>query len=459
MVVLLSTPLSIGMSMLSFKIEISSVQHIDDFVFELDLSKNSLMAIVGKNGVGKTLLFKAIQNLVTANTFAKTSNKYIFNEKSQILYTIDSSIEYRFQYNPQVETIDLNDSVEDSIIQNINVELPIPFGERFQFQRFGEIDSELRRNIISQQYKIPIELIELLNFIYDTNRFDNLIEVAIKNKKYYAIVLPDNYYIREDYFSSGEYFIISIYKLIQTQCRLIAIDEIDISLDAMAQVRFIQKLRELLQKYEINLLFTTHSLGVMKTLQDDELFYMEYDSGSCSIENKSYNYIKSLLYGFIDYDKYLLVEDEVLKEFIEFVLADEKIFPKYIILPIGGADNVIKLMERNRTKEIFNKAQNVMSVLDGDVKKIYDEVEDVMFLPFESVEKELFEHYQAQQFITFTQYEKDKYQLNNARAKTIYKVAIREKIKTQEEIFEYLIAQKLNEVAEFKTILLDFLHY
>jgi ABC-type dipeptide/oligopeptide/nickel transport system ATPase component len=444
--------------MLNFKVHIRSVQHINEFTFELDLTNNILMAIVGKNGVGKTLLFKAIQNLITSNTFATTSNKHIFNEKSKINYIIDSEQEYRFVYNSQVETIDFKGSVDESILKDISVELPIPYGERFEFRRFGDIDSELRKNIISQQYSKPTELIELLNFIYDTERFDELIEVEIKAKKYYAIVLPDDYYIREDYLSSGEYFIISIYKLIQKRCKLIVIDEIDISLDAMAQVRFIQRLRELLQRYEINLLFTTHSLGIMKTLQSNELFYMESENGSCSIENRSYNYIKSLLYGFIDYDKYLLVEDEVLKEFIEFTLEGERVFPKYIILPIGGADNVVNLMHKNSIKKIFSNVENVLSILDGDVKSIHESEPNVVFLPFESIEKELFEHYKVEKFIILTEHQKTTYQLQNTKAKTLYKVVIRENIKTKYEIFEYLKLQKNNEVEQFKAAILNFLN-
>ncbi len=446
--------------MLNFKIQIKNVQHIKDFIFEIDLTKNKLMAIVGKNGVGKTLLFKSIENLITSNTFSKTSNKHIFNENSEISYIIDLNKKYTFTFNKSVETIDLNESIEEEIIKNINVELPIPFGERFQFRRFGEIDSQIRTSIITSKYNKPNELIELLNFIYDTTRFDNLIEVEISKKKFYAITLADNYYIREDYLSSGEYFVISIYKLIQSKCKLIAIDEIDISLDAMAQVRFIKKLREMIQKYEINIIFSTHSLGIMKMLESNELFYMDFNDGNCTIENKSYNYIKSLLYGFTDYDKYLLVEDDVLKDFIDFILSGEKIFHKYIVLPIGGADNVVKLMEKNSEKEVFGKIENVKSVLDGDIssKTIYNSRGDILFLPFESIEKDLYSFNSSENFINFTQEEINKFNLQNVNAKTLYKVVIREEKKTQIEIFEFLKSKKTSQVDIFKSNLIDFLN-
>ena len=446
--------------MLNFKLQIKNIQHIKDFTFEVDLSKNKLMAVVGKNGVGKTLLFKSIQNLITSNTFSKTSNKHIFNQDSQIIYTIDFHKSYIFIYNDSVETLDLKENIDDETIKNINVELPIPFGERFQFIRFGDIDSSLRAKIVTQKYNKPEQLIELLNFIYDTDRFNNLIEVEISKKKFYAIVLEDDYYIREDYLSSGEYFVINIYKLIQSRCKLIAIDEIDISLDAMAQVRFIKKLREIIQEYEINLIFSTHSLGIMKTLESNELFYMDFNDGNCTIENKSYNYIKSLLYGFTDYDKYLLVEDDVLKDFIDFILSGEKIFHKYIVLPIGGADNVVKLMEKNSEKEVFGKIENVKSVLDGDMssKTIYNSRGDILFLPFESIEKDLYSFNSSENFINFTQEEINKFNLQNVNAKTLYKVVIREEKKTQIEIFEFLKSKKTSQVDIFKSNLIDFLN-
>jgi len=369
----------------NFSIVIKDIQHIKELKFSLDLSQSGLYVIIGKNGVGKTMLFKGIQNLVTSNTFAKTSNKYIYKKSSSIRYKINGdriTQDYLFVYNEQVETLDFKGEVAEDILKNIYVELPIPFGERFnQFQKIGEADRAIRLNIISQNYKKPTSLIEMLNYIYDTNRFDNLKEIRIKKEKYYVIVLDNDYYIREDYLSSGEYFIINIYKLIQKRCKLIAIDEIDISLDAMAQVRFIERLRKLSHEYNIKLLFSTHSLALIKTLHKKELYYMELNDGICHFENKSYNYIKSLLYGFKDYDKYILTEDDMLKDYIEFILKDINLFAKYIILPIGGASNTVNLMNINRYKKVFEEQENVCTILDRDMqtKNAYKNKNDIFF--------------------------------------------------------------------------------
>ena len=448
----------------SFSILIKDIQHIKELEFSLDLSQSGLYVIIGKNGVGKTMLFKGIQNLITSNTFAKTSNRYIYKKFSSIRYSITrdtSTQDYLFVYNEQVKTLDFGGDIAEDILNNIYVELPIPFGERFsQFQKIGQADREIRLNIISKNYKKPTSLIEMLNYIYDTNRFDDLKEIHIRKEKYYVIVLEDDYYIREDYLSSGEYFIINIYKLIQKRCKLIAIDEIDISLDAMAQVRFVEKLRELSHEYSIKLLFSTHSLALIKTLRDEELYYMELTDGICSFENKSYNYIKSLLYGFQDYDKYILTEDEILQAYMEYLLQTETIFSKYIILYIGGASNTVSLMEINKQKKIFEHEKNVCTVLDGDVKEDYNNREDIYFLPFLSVEKELFNYFNnGSGFLDFTNDELRKYNVSNTpKGKEIYKMLIRQKLKTQNEIFEFISNQKVEEVKAFKNHLSGFLN-
>jgi len=449
--------------MINFSMTIEDIQHIKKLEFSIDLSSSGIYAIIGKNGVGKTMLFKAIQNLVTSNTFAKTSNKYIYKDSSKIIYNIDGAV-YTYEYNEDVGTLDSKEVVTDEMQNNIYVELPIPFGERFKyFQRLGEVDSEIRSRIGTKRYTSPCELIELLNYVYDSNRFDNFVEIEIRKEKYYAIPLENNYYIREDYLSSAEYFIISIYKMIQKKCKFIAIDEIDISLDAMAQVRFIEKLRELSSKYNTKILFSTHSLALIKTLdkkKDDKLYYMELKEGIVSFEEKSYNYIKSLLYGFQDYDKYILTEDETLKDYMEYLLKDENIFSKYIILYIGGASNTVSLMEMNKTKKVFEHSNNVITVLDGDVKIEFMENDNVYFLPFDSVEKELFTYYQCEDvgFINFSEDELGRYNVSSVpKAKEIYKMILREKLKTKHDVFRFISEKKHDLVNEFKIVLCNFL--
>jgi len=457
--------------MKSFKVEIFNVQHIKRLTFNVDLSKNQLMCIVGKNGVGKTTLVRSIKNLTSADTFIKTASPHIFENNSRILYTIDEK-KYDFKYDPKQEVIDTKSIIDSVIKKSIYAELPIPHGERFNhFQKLGDIDEELRTNISLQKYKKPDELIDFLFCIYNSNRFDNLKEISVKNKKYYFILKEKDFYIREDYLSSGEHFIINLYKIIQSKCKLIVIDEIDISLDASAQVNLINKLREFCKTYQVNIVFTTHSLALMKTLGDSELHYMENDKLEVSIENKSYNYVKSLLFGFKGWDKYILTEDDVLEAYLTHLLSQEKKlnFSKYKIIYIGGGTNTVDLMKRNEEYQFFSSSENVISVLDGDQEKLRycKNNKKIFHIPFESVEKQLKEHYDKEGkdgLKDIGEFEKVK---EKEKAKKLYKSFTKEEFKKEsrrkesimspQEIFDFINERKQDEVERFKSELIVFL--
>jgi len=446
---------------LIFEIIIKNVQHISELSYSIDLSKNKLHGIVGKNGVGKTTLIKAINNLQSTDTYQKTASPYIFNENSQITYKFGDD-NYEFNFNEKLNIIDTKQIISSTAKSSIFVELPIPHGKRFShFQKLGNIDEELRKSIAIESFVEPIELIEFLSNVYDSNRFDSLKEFSFKGEKYYFILKDNDYYIREDYFSSGEYFVVSLYKLIQGRKKCITIDEIDISLDAHAQVNLIHQLREFCEQYEVNIIFTTHSLPLMKTLQDDELFYMSKAEETISVEPKSYHYVKSLLFGFQGWDKYLLTEDEVLLEYIEHILfgSEEPIFYQYKVIHIGGANQVVSLMRRNESEHFLTEEGKVLCVLDGDQRAHRNNLlnDNVVCIPFESIEKDLYQLYLAGSAeIPRLPAEIDLAQ-GKSPSKALFKELIKNKLMSKVEIYHFLELQKPVETEEFKAALLEFL--
>jgi ABC-type dipeptide/oligopeptide/nickel transport system ATPase subunit len=446
---------------------IFDIQHIKELFFRIDLSRNKLTCIVGKNSVGKTTLIRAIKNITSANTFARTASSYIFSDNSRINYIIDG-IAYAFKYNSKLHVIDTKSIINEKIKRNIYAELPIPHGERFNhFQRLSEIDEELRKSISLKEYSKPNDLIELLSKIYKSDRFENLKEIKIKGKCYYFILKENGFYIREDYLSSGEHFIINLYKIIQRRCKLIVIDEIDISLDASAQVNLIAELRGFCEQYRINIVFTTHSLALMKTLKDAELYYMENNNAEVSLKEVPYNYIRSELFCFQGrWDKYILVEDEVLEQYLTHLLNQNEKPPffTYKIIYIGGASNVIDLMKRNETACFFSSSENVISILDGDKKEECKNNENVFFIPFESVEKQLSKHYRKSDRDGLPEItETYKGNTEKDRIKRLYKDFIYQghqnsAVMKNTEIFDFINERKQNEVEEFKSLLISFLN-
>ena len=353
-----------------FKFSLFNIQHIKELHFETDLSAHEVTCIVGKNSAGKTTLVRTIANLKSADTFSKTASPYIFSTDSQVVYDIDGK-EYDYKFDSKQKVIDTKSIIDSELKRSIEVELPIPHGNRFShFQRLGEINDRLQTLISLHKFRTPNELISFLSKIYGSDRFLNLKEVKIKNTLYYFILKDKGFYIREDYLSSGEYFVIHLYKLIQKRKKLIVIDEIDISLDASAQVKLLEELRKFCKSYEVNIIFTTQSLALMKSFSskgEEKLDYLENTGGVVSIQKKSYNYVKSILYGFNGWDKYILTEDEKLESYLNFLLKNEPLDNlRYKIIYIGGGTNVVDLMTRNSSEEFFSSAQHVISILDGD---------------------------------------------------------------------------------------------
>lgn len=438
-----------------FKVEIENVQNIKQLEFEVNLNRGKVVCIVGENGVGKTTFIKSIANLLRADIFKTTSSPYIFEDNSKITYLIDEA-NYTWSYNANLQTIDGNNVIPDSVTNNIIGELPLPHGERFGFfQKISNIDKDIREKYITENYSTPNKLVDWYKKIYNSDKFKDLKEVDINGEKYYFLPKENNKYIREDYFSSGEYFILSIYRLIQQQKKLIVIDELDISLDAGAQVHLIKELRGFCKEQLVTLIFTTHSLAIMKMLEDNELFYFKNDKGACEIKNLSYNHIKSILYQFEGWDKYILTEDQMLVDFIEYLLNGCKPNKKHIVIKIGPATSVVALMKENKKVGFFSKEDNVISVLDGDEEHKHDDNSSIIYSPLESVEKELSRLYKTNKKDDFFKDAKAPSE-PDSKGKDIFNI-MKEK-SSQNSIFEFVTKNNKQAVEKFKNILQGFIN-
>lgn len=437
------------------KFVVSQIQQVKTLSFEVDVSSNGLTCIVGKNGVGKSTLAKAVRTIVHADTFISTSSAQIFGPESEVTFS-HAGHSHVFKFDPALGSINSRNPVSADVKKMLEVELAVPHGERFNFSKsVSEADLLIRRSVVLEEYAKPAELISFLNDIYADRKFDDLAEILVKRQKYYCRVLPDGRYIREDYLSSGEFFLIGLYKKIVSDCKLIFIDEIDISLDCASQVRLISQLRRFCRDYNRNVVFTTHSLAMMQAMNPDELRFMEItNEGEVSFSQVSYNYLKSVLFGFVGWDKYILTEDGVLERFISFAISVSgiKTFFEYKIISIGGGDNVVDLLRRNRYHKFFSSHDNVMAILDGDQKAKHSGRESLAFIPIESVEKELFRLYQAEGFA-------HKFSGGDliSDPKTLFKKLIKMKILTEVEIFSMIYEENRGAMALFASEAQSFL--
>jgi ABC-type lipoprotein export system ATPase subunit len=411
--------------------------------------------LVGRNGAGKTTLVRALRNLASADTFIRTATPYAFSPNSRITYVADGT-EVVFSYDVMIRSLNCREVIPLELRNLIAAELPMPHGTRFNyFKSASEADLGIRRAIALGTYDYPEELVSFLAAIYNSTRYSSMVEVVVKGKSYYAIIKDDGTYIREDYLSSGEYFLINLYRTIKGGAQLIVIDEIDISLDAAAQANLAEWLRDFCARYGRRILFTTHSLALMRQLNANELFYINASKGKVSIIPTSYSYAKARLFGFSGWDRYILTEDKVLLCFIEAVI--EKYCPqtffRYKIIFIGGGTQVTSLMKYNEQEQFLSSPEKVIAILDGDQKNVgFVHHTGVYLMPIESVEKAIYADSQADGDFPFSTSRK-----SFSSEKDFYNYLQQKKAATQKQIFDYLISKNEESLQAIVGVLRNFL--
>lgn len=377
----------------TLSVSLENIQHVKKLDVDIDLSK-PIMCLVGRNGSGKTTFVRSLKNLRDATTFKTTAGPNVLTKDSKISYYFDGK-DYVYDYDDKLESLDSKKVFQPS--KQLSVELPIPHGDRFKaFAKLAELDDSIRSNVVLKKTEQADDLLAFYEQIYQLDpaadhRFKGLRKVRVKGQDCYIIELPESRYVREDYFSSGEYFALSLFRLAQQENTLIVVDEFDISLDAAAQVSLLDFLRPVLEINNSCLLFTTHSLAIMQTLEEGELYFLEDgDFSRCPVVNqRSFGYVKSALFGFRGLDKVILVEDEMSARFLEWMLKGAQIPFLYEIIHVGGHNHVFDLLCRSLRHNYFELDESgILCCLDGDQKSntSYTDMACVDFFPFSDVE-------------------------------------------------------------------------
>ncbi|HEN3281734.1 TPA: AAA family ATPase [Yersinia enterocolitica] len=417
-------------------VDIRELQHLANISVSFDFTRDPLICMTSKNGVGKTSIIKALALLKDTAIVRKTSSVFSISEETKIDIKIDDDV-YAFRFNDG--DLDTKNILRDESF--INVELPIPYGRRFSdFPALSNIDMTLREMYIKNDYHDAHELIAFLSAVYkNTNKFDNLKVVNIKGVNYYFLPLDNKRYIREDYFSSGEFFVISIFRMITSSSRLIIIDEIDVSLDSSAQVSLMNAVRNVCVERNKKILFTTHSLAIMKTIYEygTPIIYLKNEDGAVSYNLVSYSFIQFEMFGFQGFDKYIFTEDVTLENYINLKLSTIETKNRVKVIYIGGCSNVVDLMKRNARTEFICPSKNAIAVLDGDSKATYGHRADVIISPYDDIEDEIFRKYKEENAV----YKLPDVAPDNAKSKNYWKKLHERREEhnlTQEDIFTIL---------------------
>ena len=434
-----------------YSVEIENIKSLSGLKITFDFSTGNVLVITGKNGAGKTTLVKAFKSISEPQVFERTSSLNSIRQNSKISFEINGYQPFTFSYNPKLHGLDTKQTLPPK--NTVISELPIPFGDRFQhFTLVAKYDSEIRANIASSNYQFANKLCKFLSDVYPENqRFSKLQVTRVKKYEFYFILKDEDYYIREDHFSSGEFFLIQLFRLITSGAELVIIDELEISLDASAQVHLISALQPLLELFNSKLIVVSHSLAFMKMADEGSLYYLEEDSGVSSLERRSYGYIKSDLYGFRGKDRYIITEDPTLVGFIEYLIRKYKIpvFYQYEVIAVGGEQQVKSITRKNDEHEIFGPSPHVIVIIDKDIAGSlgYKGETQVYTSPVNDIELFIWENRNRLlpeiRLKPFKPADKDK-----KTAKTYWGKVISSRQKTCDELYQLVIDENNDETIE-----------
>ncbi len=374
----------------NIKITISNLKSINNFSWEIN-DKQNLYVIIGENGTGKSSILLSIAKLVKPSIFKEefigkgfedTIIKYEINEKN-IIWIKDPYWKEESQDNYEMPK--LNGFLESSILT----------GTRFKYiDKYMRDDLEVEENDDISSADSFIK--ENMNYILNNNdnkKFNDLFEInAIRKKKlnnktfhdkkysFFALKSKENY-IKEFFFSTGEYFLLSLLKFILVNKEkksaipaLIIIDEIELSLHPLAQKRLMEKIYEFSDEFNLLIIFATHSLQIIENTRPEHLYYIKKGkvSNNHTISNPIYpGYLTSKLYNHQYFDKIILVEDNCAMNFIKLVIKDlnlRNIFFSYFILPIGDWKKVLDTAKDNIELKFYGNAK-VIAIVDDDKKE------------------------------------------------------------------------------------------
>jgi len=374
----------------NIKITISNLKSINNFSWEIN-DKQNLYVIIGENGTGKSSILLSIAKLVKPSIFkdefiGKGFEDTIINyeiDGKNIIWIKDPYWKEKSQDNYEMPK--LNGFLESSILT----------GTRFKYiDKYMRDDLEVEENDNINEADSFIK--ENMNYILNNNdnkKFNDLYEInAIRRKRlnnktfhdrkysFFALKAKENY-IKEFFFSTGEYFLLSLLKFILVNKEkksaipaLIIIDEIELSLHPLAQKRLMEKIYEFSDEFNLLIIFATHSLQIIENTRPEHLYYIKKGkvSNNHTISNPIYpGYLTTKLYNHQYFDKIILVEDNCAMNFIKLVIKDLNLrntFFSYFILPIGDWKKVLDTAKDNIELKFYGNAK-VIAIVDDDKKE------------------------------------------------------------------------------------------
>lgn len=153
----------------------------------------------------------------------------------------------------------------------------------------------------------------------------------------------------------------------------ILLDEIELALHSSALRRLIHFLDDLSQKNNFVVLFSTHSIELIRSISPENIYYLQrHVDNSIELVNPCYpvyatRNLESSNYG---HDYIIMVEDDLAKQIVEKILKQKQLLgnKRVLVIAVGGWTQVLRFAYDTIRSNLMLKSTKILIVLDRDIK-------------------------------------------------------------------------------------------
>lgn len=364
------------------KITLEKLKKIKKLEFEIP--NEGVWLITGLNGSGKTSLLAALFRIGSSHAFQRYYRTSTFENKLDSFS--DTKITYKINGN-EVSYAYGGKRWRATPSKNSRLFRDFPYSSvkfiEANGSRVEPFADEIRPKSVRSA---PADIREFMNYVLDDSKWGNLKYVNTRRGVgSEAYLLPyssrgTTYYFSEKNFSLGELCVLRLACQLSNiqQSSLVLIDEIEMALHPQAQVRLLEKVKEISEDKRLTILFSTHSATLIKNIDRKKIILLQEQAAKTF--KSVLNVYPAQVLGEIAFDDELsadyifLVEDKQAKILLEQMLAfyisethsTRNYSPLYKIVPIGGFVQVVELL--NSSSQIFPEYVKRYAFLDEDVQ-------------------------------------------------------------------------------------------
>ncbi len=367
---------------MGINVKIHNVKNIDDFEFEIPTEKG-LYALTGENGSGKSTVISCAAAAFYVPSFydyfgTPREGAYIdfeFEGKKRSVKGKDG----RWKSPSRTEFLGITGFYEGSIV----------FGNRFKdidYSLLGKLASVERENLEAASDFVKKSLGSILHD--DEEYYKNLYVLKYEAAQVMKLKRTPYYYenkgslISQLNMSTGENLLLTILSSIERRLKKVVygetpafmfLDEIELALHSSALRRLVFFLRDIAEKNNTVVLFSTHSIELIRSITPEHIFYLQrHVDGGMETINPCYpvyatRNLESSNYG---HDYIILVEDNMAKTIVERILREKRLLSnkRVLVIAVGGWTQVLRFANDTIRSNLALSTTKILIILDRDIK-------------------------------------------------------------------------------------------